>query len=153
MRCVVATLAAVLSLVPIQVPASAQGHSATMQFSNLVRSGFWTMLAVVLVIALLPNAEAPTIFASDKLNHILAFAALSSAAALAWPKVNLVIPICLLAVYGGLIEIVQWRMALGRQGDWMDFAADLAAILVGTLIGRALGSIIRRMSPEPDLGH
>ncbi|UVI38510.1 teicoplanin resistance protein VanZ [Qipengyuania spongiae] len=105
--------------------------------SKLFRTGFVLALVAILAIALMPAARAPMVFASDKLNHILAFFVLAAGGRIAWPQLNGAVLVGLLAAYGGLIEILQWEMGYGRDADWMDFLADVIAILAGMAVGHA----------------
>lgn len=101
----------------------------------------------VLVIAtafatLMPSSRIVNAPGSDKLHHVLAFAILALPLAVARPRW---IPVTglLLAVYGGLIEIIQpW---VGRSRDLADWQADLAGILLGSLLGLALRPLLLRL--------
>ena len=33
-----------------------------------------------------------------------------------------------LSAFGGLIELAQWKMRMGRSGDWYDLLADIGAV-------------------------
>ncbi|MXO60039.1 teicoplanin resistance protein VanZ [Altererythrobacter salegens] len=79
----------------------------------------------------MPSKMAPSVFASDKLNHMLAFFVLASFAKSLWPRKKLLTIFGLLALYGGLIEVIQWAMGFGRDADWVDFLADVVAICFG----------------------
>jgi hypothetical protein len=107
-----------------------------MSAQNIFRILFWLLLAVILAISLMPAADAPTVFANDKLNHGLAFFALSLMARLLWARTHAAILFVLLMAFGGGIELLQLAMGFGRDADWMDFAADIAAIVLGLLAGR-----------------
>jgi hypothetical protein len=104
----------------------------------LFRILFWALLAAVLTIALLPAARAPTVFASDKFNHMLAFVTLSVFARVLWPSLGLRVLFALLAAFGGTIEVLQWSLGFGRDADSMDFAVDVLAISLGLLAGQTL---------------
>lgn len=41
---------------------------------------------------------------------------------------------------GGLTEVLQQCMHLGRSGDWLDFAADIAGAAVAAVLVRAFAS-------------
>lgn len=110
-----------------------------------LRPIFWLMLIAILIVAVLPGDEAPTFFVSDKLNHMLAFFVLGGSAKCLWPKLNLAASFVLLAAYGGMIEILQWALGLGRTADWMDFGADVIAICAGLLAGQAFNTIRSRL--------
>lgn len=86
------------------------------------------------------------VFAYDKLNHGLAFFTLSLMARLLWPRTNAVILFVLLMIFGGGIELLQFSMGLGRDADWMDFAADIVAILLGISAGKLFWSLKSKRS-------
>ncbi|MEP2988156.1 MAG: teicoplanin resistance protein VanZ [Parasphingorhabdus sp.] len=110
----------------------------------MLRFIFWLMLGGILAISIMPAANAPTVFADDKLNHILAFFVLSLMARILWPRINVLILASMLTVFGGAIELLQFSMGLGRQADWMDFAADVFAILLGILFGQMVNGFRNR---------
>lgn len=110
----------------------------------MLRFIFWLLLCGILAISIMPATNAPTVFTDDKLNHILAFFVLSSMARIAWPRINALLLFVMLAVFGGAIEILQFSMGLGRQADWMDFAADVLAIVIGMLIGHLINSFRKK---------
>lgn len=99
------------------------------------------LLAGVVAFLTLTPVTAPAIVGgSDKLHHIVAFAALALPCAVLHPKSILWIA-PLLVAFGGIIEVVQ--PAVGRSGEWADFIADTLGIGVGVLAGiviRKLGS-------------
>lgn len=39
-----------------------------------------------------------------------------------------------LSAFGGLIELVQWKMRMGRSGDWYDLLADIAGAVYGIIL-------------------
>ena len=39
-----------------------------------------------------------------------------------------------LSAFGGLIELAQWKMRMGRSGDWYDLLADIAGALYGIIL-------------------
>jgi hypothetical protein len=101
---------------------------------------FWAAALFALVMALLPHP--PQIGnASDKVQHILAFAVLAGLAALAWPRRLLLIGLGLFA-FGGLIEVLQMIPSLHRDGQAGDWIADAAA----TSIVLALAAILNRIA-------
>jgi hypothetical protein len=117
-----------------------------MKAQNIFRILFWLLLGIIFAIALLPAEEAPAGFSNDKLNHFLAFLSLSLIARILYSRVNVAILFVMLALFGGAIELLQLAMALGRQADWMDFAADIAAIVLGLLAGKLLNSMTGKRS-------
>lgn len=95
--------------------------------------GLW-MLAVAVVVAatLMPARELPPLGVSDKLEHFVAYAALSAGAVqlyarrLSWGFV------CVLLVLLGIgLEYAQGAMGLGRSADRMDALANTTGVLLG----------------------
>ena len=39
-----------------------------------------------------------------------------------------------LSACGGLIELAQWKMRMGRSGDWYDLLADIAGAVYGIIL-------------------
>lgn len=97
---------------------------------------YFLLVAVLLVIALVPQPLAPAGTPNDKVNHILAFFTLAFLGRLLWRDTRAVVLIGWLALFGGAIEVLQATMGLGRDGDWLDFAADMAAVFAGLAAAR-----------------
>ncbi|WP_310533913.1 hypothetical protein [Novosphingobium sp.] len=100
------------------------------------RAAFWLFWAIVIfsvVMALLPKPpEMPSDRLGDKMNHILAFAAMAGTAALAFPQVPRWRVIERLSFLGALIEVAQSIPALQRDCDFRDWVADTVAVIVVT---------------------
>lgn len=110
----------------------------------MFRLFFWLLLGGILAISIMPPENAPTVFADDKLNHILAFFVLSFLARLLWLRVNALILFIMLGLFGGGIELLQLYMGFGRVADWADFGVDLVAIVAGMLSAQLLSSLRRK---------
>lgn len=39
-----------------------------------------------------------------------------------------------LSAFGGLIELAQWKMRMGRSGDWYDLLADISGTVYGIIL-------------------
>jgi VanZ family protein len=105
-----------------------------LRYRRLWLSGGIAMLLVITVVCLLPSTELPSTGMSDKTEHFLAFGALAF-----WFGSIVVrrdLPWVALAAiaFGGLIEIAQSSMGLGRQGDLLDLAADSIGVAIGLLL-------------------
>lgn len=111
---------------------------------------FWLLLMAILVISQMPAENAPTVFADDKLNHILAFFVLSFIARIAWVRVDASILFFLLASFGASIEVLQFGMGFGRDADWMDLVADIGAIAAGMLLAHAFRIVATEPPPVDD---
>ena len=107
---------------------------------------FWTALLAVLALvigalALTPQPPPTLDTGWDKLNHVLAFAALAFCARHAaqgarWPAPAWQVGVL---AYGVLIEIAQTAVP-GRHGEW----PDLLANAVGIVLGAAAASLSQR---------
>ncbi|MDX3883248.1 MAG: teicoplanin resistance protein VanZ [Sphingomonas sp.] len=98
---------------------------------RLARPLFWAALIFAYGAAIMPQAEAPHIAASDKIEHMIAFFTLALLAGLGWPRRALWRTGLGLAGVGAAIEITQAIPMLHRDANAMDFLADCAAILFG----------------------
>ena len=115
--------------------------SPSFPFRALCAWMFWAAALFALVMALLPHP--PQIGeASDKVQHMLAFAVLAGLAAMAWPRRLLVIGLGLFA-FGGLIELLQMIPVLHRDGEAADWIADAAATMTVLALAAVLNRIAR----------
>lgn len=98
----------------------------------LSRLAFAGALAAVAVMSLLPEKALPPMpDVSDKVEHAVAYAVLAGLAALSWRQGReLLLAFAALILMGAAIEILQ-RWIPGRSGEWLDFAADVAGVLIG----------------------
>ena len=107
--------------------------------TNLLRkSSFWLLLLITLWLSLIPGDQVPSaLHFWDKAQHALGFAALVFLGLLAYPGrvPNLMVG---LAMFGAVIECAQWVTGW-RQGDWQDWAADCAGMMIGAM-ARRLGA-------------
>ena len=100
--------------------------------------GIMLTVALGIVIAFLTLAPISSkgMPGSDKLHHVLAFAALAFPLPFARPR--LAGPVILaVSAYGGLIEIIQ--PFFGREASWVDFLADIIGATLGGLLGAQCG--------------
>ena len=97
------------------------------------------LLTVITVLSLTPLDELPlTPPGSDKLHHLIAYAALSIPLSLRKPKYWWLIVIFFLA-YSGLIEIIQ--PYVNRYGEWLDMVANSLGIILGIFIAKLFSYI------------
>ncbi len=113
----------------------------------------WRLLLCLLFLivsyaALSPGSQAPSLGVSDKLDHLLAFAALGVAFVLSMKAGALRSAAATVGLlgYGVLIEILQTQVP-GRHADAMDVAVDAIGIAAGLAIAAASR---RRWPAEPD---
>ena len=105
---------------------------------RLLRLAFWLALAVTLVMALLPKPPALPMQATDKVQHIAAFAALTFLAALGFPSLRLRVIFVWMAALGLAIEVLQMIPVLHRDAQASDWLADCAATAATLLLCGAL---------------
>lgn len=100
-----------------------------------------TFLVAVIVAALTlaPISVPAPVENSDKIYHILAFAALAFPISLFRPD-WLLFAILVFAVFGGAIEIIQ--PYVGRECNLSDWIADLVGIAIGVSFGRAAAAVV-----------
>ncbi|RKF16254.1 VanZ family protein [Roseovarius spongiae] len=97
-------------------------------------------VALVLLIAgltLYPIQTPGSVPGTDKLHHLVAFAALALPLSWAWPRHALLV-IVAAALYGGVIELVQPHV--GRFGELSDWYADSIGAALGGALGAMLGA-------------
>ena len=101
---------------------------------------FWSAMSFAFVMALIPLPPHVPGAPSDKVQHILAFAALAALARWAYPGAGLLTHLIGLSAFGALIEIAQAIPALHRDADPVDWLADTAATAAVLALARALRS-------------
>ena len=99
---------------------------------NLVNK-FWLtftglILLAITVLSLLPLPELPSAPGSDKLHHLLAYAALAIPPTIRRPR-GWQLYLIGFALFSGLIEIIQ--PYVNRYGEWQDLFANVAGLLIG----------------------
>jgi hypothetical protein len=114
------------------------------KWQGWIRLAFWLALIVALVMALLPKPPALPTQATDKVQHIVAFAALTSLAALGFPWLRLRVIFVWMATLGLAIEVLQMIPMLHRDAQASDWLADCAATAVTLLLCGVLRWLFRR---------
>ena len=90
---------------------------------------FWSCLAVVLFLSLIPPAEHLPTVGWDKTNHVLAFSVLAILGCRTYPS-HLAAVMAGLLFYGGLIEVLQ-SFTPDRVAEWGDLIADGLGVMIG----------------------
>lgn len=90
--------------------------------------------ALIALVCLMPGGNLPQVGMSDKLKHAIAFAALAFWFGSVIVRRDLLAVALAVLAFGGLIEIAQGLMGLGREAEWGDFLADALGGAVGLLI-------------------
>lgn len=96
-------------------------------------AGLWVLaIALVVMGSLMPSKDLPSVQVNDKIQHFVAYAALSAGAVqlfvrrLSWGVV------CVLLVLLGIgLEYLQAQMGLGRMLDRNDALANAIGVLIG----------------------
>ncbi|KPP94165.1 hypothetical protein [Erythrobacter sp. HL-111] len=117
-----------------------------MPTTRLFQLLFWAALVFAFVMATLPQAPALPGNPGDKVQHVIAFLVLTSLAALAYPRLGLVVIFVGLALFGAAIELVQAIPELGRTPSWLDWFADVAAVAAVVLVA----GVVRYWRGSPD---
>jgi VanZ family protein len=122
-----------------------------LQRPALTSARHWRRLLMVLLIGIAWLAFSPDPPPSagtgwDKLNHVLAFAAVAACGWFAWGRTRHRTAGVVLGalVYGVLIELVQTQIP-GRSGEWPDLLADAIGIGLGLALAATLSR--RRLTP------
>jgi hypothetical protein len=113
------------------------------KWQGWIRLAFWLALIVTLVMALLPKPPALPMQATDKVQHIAAFAALTFLATLGFPRLRLRVIFVWMAALGLAIEVLQMVPALHRDAQTSDWLADCAATAATLLLCWALRWLFR----------
>jgi hypothetical protein len=98
-------------------------------------------LALAIGVLTLTHSASTDFPGSDKLHHMLAFAALALPISFARPRLAIWVSLAAIA-YGGLIEVIQ--PIVGRDGDILDLLYDAAGSALGASIGVSLRLIVER---------
>lgn len=97
------------------------------------------VLAVVIAVLTLAPMPAGGPAGSDKVYHVLAFAALAFPLPLVRPRWTVWVILGVIA-YGGVIEVIQ--PFFGRQAEWADLVADGIGAAVGAVTGSSLSRYV-----------
>jgi VanZ family protein len=107
-------------------------------------AGFASLLivAAIGVLSILPGEDLPDVHLSDKIEHAIAYAALSACLCF-WLGLRRLLTGILIAVgYGAMLEIAQALAGTGRTPSLLDGGANL----VGACLGAGLALIVARLS-------
>ena len=137
-----------------------------MKFRHII-TRWWPSVIVILVIlyaTLYPDPagvdKLPPIPYLDKLIHAIMFGGMAGALAFDHTRAvpgrrrpgHRVMLLCCLAsiVAGGVIELLQEAMGLGRGAEWLDFGADALGVLVAYFAAPpAIAAVLRKKTVIP----
>ncbi|MET1756810.1 hypothetical protein ABVV53_15295 [Novosphingobium sp. RD2P27] len=114
-----------------------------MSLASMIRVALWLAVALTLFLALSPG-PAGEIISDGTTRHILAFLVLPWLLMAAYPRLSLWWVFAAHAVFGGVIELAQLIMAVGRHGSWLDWMLDLVTTATAIAIAIAVRHIVRR---------
>lgn len=114
-------------------------------------AGILIALAIA-VVCLMPGSKLPDVRVSDKTEHLAAFAMLAFWFGSILVRRDLLWLALALLVFGGLIELAQGAMRLGRHADVRDLVADGVGVALGLALAltplgrwaRWLESLVRK---------
>jgi VanZ family protein len=92
------------------------------------------LAGIIAYVCLVPGKDLPEVHLWDKLEHWLAFVALALWFGCVVVRRDIVWLALGLLAFGGLIELLQSWMSLGREGDIKDLVADALGIATGLLL-------------------
>lgn len=101
---------------------------------SVARLIFWSVLLFTCVMATLPNPPQALATPSDKINHVLAFLVLTALHKIAYRSFGFWRRMLVMAVLGGAIEVAQMIPDLHRDAEWLDWAADVGAAFVASVL-------------------
>jgi VanZ family protein len=87
-------------------------------------SAYAIAVAILLYLCLAPQQELPKTDLSDKPEHAIAWLVLTATGLILGPRRPRAIAGFALAL-GGVVEVLQGLMRLGRHADWRDLVADV----------------------------
>jgi len=110
----------------------------------LWKSSFWALVPATLWLSLVPVEHIPAAFSFwDKAQHALGFAGLALLGLMAYPGRSVLL-VCGLMLFGVGIEIAQWLTGW-RQGDWQDWLADCAGLVLGAALRQLVVKIRKQL--------
>ena len=99
------------------------------------RHWWWLCLSALrltTLASLYPADQLPAVSGSDKSHHLISYALITLPLALRqpryWPWLATTI-----VLWSGAIELIQ--PYVNRYGEWLDLAANVAGVTIGTMIG------------------
>lgn len=105
-----------------------------LRFRRLWFTAGLAIAALIALVCLLPGSQLPQVGLSDKIKHAIAFAGLAFWFGSVIVRRDLVAVALAVVAFGGLIEIAQGLMGLGREAEWGDFVADALGAAAGLLL-------------------
>jgi hypothetical protein len=108
----------------------------------MLRVALGLAVSLTFYLALTPG-PAGKVIADGTTRHMLAFLVLPWLTMLAYPRLSPVRILVALALFGGVIEVAQLLMDVGRHGSWLDWLLDVATVAVAVSCGQHARSWLR----------
>lgn len=112
-------------------------------FRKLAIAATIACAALIAYLSLAPADGMPEVRWSDKVNHFIAYLALSVPLAIAIGRKNWIVAIALAAGYGAMMELAQGSLTTMRTPDLFDGIANTLGACTGVAIGYMLLSLKR----------
>ncbi len=104
---------------------------------------FWGLFAITTFLLLIEVKPAPQTWPKDKLEHAIAFVLLTYLGYKAYPKYVFYVSLGL-AIYGGLMGLLQLWLTQTRSASMLDWLADLVGIALGLFALKCYRNQLRR---------
>jgi VanZ family protein len=105
--------------------------------ARIKRAAYGVAVAVLLYLCLAPSQALPKEHLWDKAEHAIAWFVLAALGLALWPRRPGRVTFFALAL-GALVEVLQWAMPFGRDGDWRDWIADSVGVAAALLVWAAV---------------
>jgi VanZ family protein len=107
------------------------------RYGKLWLAAGWALIISAVIVCLLPAQELPTTGLSDKWEHFVCYAVLTSFFAGLYPRTSYWKIVLSFIAMGIAIEFAQGAMHLGRQADITDVIANSIGVVIGLLLSLA----------------
>jgi len=133
------------SFSPSDTLMSAYEHSLSVMLRRPLRLAVYLYAGLVIWQSLLPAGTGGAIPHMDKLLHVIVYAVLAGGIYLAWPKLSKGIVLLICIAFGGMVEIIQGAMPLGRTASlWDGLANALGAVLAVMVLSIILRKFVHQ---------
>jgi hypothetical protein len=105
---------------------------------------FWGATLFAYGAAIVPGYDAPHLGGSDKLDHMAAFFTITFLGRAAYPRLPVFLLFLAMAGFGAFIEASQAMPFIGRDAEWTDWLADVAASFVGLVVAQPFAILADR---------
>lgn len=111
---------------------------------RMAGAGALLVAAAIAVLSLLPGEDLPEVQVSDKILHVIAYAALSAGVCFWLGRQRLLAGILLATFYGATLEFAQALAGTGRTPSLLDGGANLLGACLGAGMAMIAATLSRR---------